>query len=105
MKFKILFMMLVGISLSMVLEFKYDYAEFKTASFPSISFGVEKAYARGRSVARRTSRRVTRRTVSRVASRTSIAGCGLYNSYYNCGGVYYQPIVQNGTTVYVVINP
>ncbi|MDN3720206.1 hypothetical protein QW131_15845 [Roseibium salinum] len=59
------------------------------------------AYAAPRNVARRTSRRTTRR----VVNRTSVAGCNAYRAYYNCGGVYYQPVVQNGTTVYVVVNP
>ena len=50
-------------------------------------------------------RRVARRTARRVARRHSIAGCSPYNAYYNCGGVYYRPIVENGVTVYVVVNP
>jgi len=52
-------------------------------------------------VARRTSRRTTRR----VNYRQSVAGCSPYNNYYNCGGVYYAPKVQDGVTVYVVVNP
>ncbi|MCW2309595.1 hypothetical protein [Rhodobium gokarnense] len=55
--------------------------------------------------ARRSVRRTARRTSRRVTRRHSIAGCHPYNSYYNCGGVYYRPVVQNGTTVYVVVNP
>ncbi len=58
-----------------------------------------------RRVARRTARRTTRRTTRRVARRHSIAGCSLYNAYYNCGGVYYSPIVEGGSTTYVVVNP
>ena len=51
------------------------------------------------------SRRTARRTTRRVAYRQSIAGCSPYRAYYNCGGVYYAPQVQNGATVYVVVNP
>ena len=57
--------------------------------------------AQNRRVARRTSRRTSRR----VARRHSIAGCSPYRTYYSCGGVYYRPIVENGVTVYVVVNP
>jgi hypothetical protein len=66
-----------------------------------VRFAAESALAAPRNVARRTSRRTTRR----VANRTSIAGCSPYNAYYNCGGVYYRPVVESGTTVYVVVNP
>ncbi len=55
--------------------------------------------------ARRVSRRTARRTTRRVARRTSIAGCSPYRAYYNCGGVYYQPVMESGTTVYIVVNP
>ncbi len=51
------------------------------------------------------SRRTARRTTRRVNYRNSIAGCSPYRAYYNCGGVYYAPTVQNGVTVYVVVNP
>ena len=57
--------------------------------------------AQNRRVARRTSRRTSRR----VARRHSIAGCSPYRTYYSCGGVYYRPIVENGVTVYIVVNP
>ncbi|MTI18789.1 hypothetical protein E1162_16200 [Rhodobacteraceae bacterium RKSG542] len=50
-------------------------------------------------------RRTSRRTSRRVNRRQSVAGCTPYNAYYNCGGVYYRPVVENGTTVYVVVNP
>jgi hypothetical protein len=64
--------------------------------------GVGQAEARP---ARRVARRTSRRTTRRVARRTSIAGCSPYRAYYNCGGVYYQPIQESGSTVYVVVNP
>jgi hypothetical protein len=70
-------------------------------NLPAIGIGVTQAEAAPRNVARRTGRRTSRR----VSRRTSIAGCSPYNAYYNCGGVYYRPVVESGTTVYVVVNP
>ena len=58
-----------------------------------------------RAQSRRVSRRTSRRTSRRVARRHSIAGCSPYRAYYSCGGVYYRPIVEGGTTVYIVVNP
>jgi hypothetical protein len=29
--------------------------------------------------------------------------CPYAGAYYNCGGVYYQPVMQGGTTVYVIV--
>lgn len=46
-----------------------------------------------------------RRTSRRVNRRHNISGCTPYNGYYNCGGVTYQAVTQDGTTVYVVVNP
>ena len=52
------------------------------------------------------SRRTARRTVRRQAYIHSLpGGCPLRGAYYYCGGVYYQPVVQNGATVYIVVNP
>ncbi|PLX37720.1 MAG: hypothetical protein C0606_05440 [Hyphomicrobiales bacterium] len=50
-------------------------------------------------------RRAVRRTTRRVVRRNSIAGCTPWNAYWNCGGVYYRPVVEKGVTVYVVVNP
>lgn len=61
--------------------------------------------AKAQNATRNTARRTARRTTRRVNRRTSIAGCSPYNAYYNCGGVYYRPVVENGVTVYVVVNP
>ena len=64
-----------------------------------------KAYAaRGRAV--RTTRRVARRTTRRVIRRHSLPyGCAWRAPYHYCGGVYYEPIVESGTTVYIIIYP
>jgi hypothetical protein len=51
------------------------------------------------------SRRTARRTTRRVVYRQSVAGCSPYRAYYNCGGIYYAPTIQNGATVYIVVNP
>jgi len=61
--------------------------------------------AKAQNAARNTARRTARRTSRRVARRNSVAGCSPYRGYYNCGGVYYRAIVENGVTVYVVVNP
>ncbi|KZL20226.1 hypothetical protein PsAD2_01522 [Pseudovibrio axinellae] len=49
-------------------------------------------------------RRVTRRTSRRVNRRQNIADCSPYNGYYDCAGVYYRAVVEDGKTVYVVVN-
>ncbi|MBK9323814.1 MAG: hypothetical protein IPM97_12870 [Bdellovibrionaceae bacterium] len=54
----------------------------------------------GAGVARRTTRRVIRRGAYVAALP---GGCAYYAPYYNCGGVYYQPEVQGGNTVYVTV--
>ena len=66
---------------------------------------ISKAYA-ARGHALRTTRRVARRTTRRVIRRTTLpSGCTWRTPYYYCGGVYYQPIVESGTTIYIVVNP
>ncbi len=64
-----------------------------------------KAYAaRGRAL--RTTRRVARRTTRRVIRRHSLPyGCAWRAPYHYCGGVYYEPIVESGTTVYIIVYP
>ena len=64
-----------------------------------------KAYA-ARRHARRTTRRVSRRTTRRVVRRNSLPhGCAWRAPYHYCGGVYYEPIVESGTTVYIIVYP
>ena len=51
-------------------------------------------------------RRTTRRTVVRIHYYNALpVGCSWRAPYHYCGGVYYQPTVQNGTTVYIIVNP
>ncbi len=55
---------------------------------------------------RRVSRRTARRTTNRNTYYNALpAGCVRRNAYWYCGGVYYQPVVQNGATVYIIVNP
>ncbi len=72
-----------------------------------ISFGVGEAVARSLGQTRRVARRTSRRTSRRVARRYSALprGCPLVGYYYYCGGVYYQPVVESGSTVYVIVTP
>jgi hypothetical protein len=66
---------------------------------------ISKAHA-GRRHARRTTRRVARRTTHRVARRTTLSSSCVWRApYHYCGGVYYQAIVENGATVYIVVYP
>jgi hypothetical protein len=59
-----------------------------------------------RRVARRTARRTARRVNRRQNHYNALpGGCVLRAGYHYCGGVYYQPLVQGGRTVYVVVNP
>ena len=73
----------------------------------SVNLGVSNAVAQRnrRGAGRRTARRTARRTTRRVIRRAHIRDCSRYRSYYNCSGVYYRPVVENGATVYVVVNP
>ncbi len=84
--------------------------DFKGISGPSgftmaFEVTVSKAYA-GRGHYRRTTRRVARRTTRRVIRRHTLPyGCAWRAPYHYCGGVYYQPIVESGTTIYIIVYP
>lgn len=56
-----------------------------------------------RRVARRTSRRTSRRVAYRQYYHALPSGCYWASPYYSCGGVYYEPVIENGTTVYVIV--
>lgn len=78
----------------------------------AISFGAPAAEAHVRSwahphphgPARRAARRTTRRAIARAAYRTSVAGCLYRAPYYVCDGVYFEPEVRDGVTVYAEID-
>ncbi len=84
--------------------------DFKRVSGPrgvteAIELTISEAYA-GRRHARRTTRRVVRRTTRRVIRRNSLPySCAWRAPYHYCGGVYYEPIVESGTTVYIIVYP
>ena len=78
-----------------------NVGKFGTSS--ALSIVTDSAVAAPRHAARRTARRTTRRTVRRLT--VLPAGCAWRAPYHYCGGVYYQPVVEGGTTVYIVVNP
>lgn len=76
----------------------------------TISVGLTEAHAGYRAQNRRVARRTARRTSRRVTRRHNYynslpAGCPLRGAYYYCGGVYYQPVVQDGVNVYIIVTP
>lgn len=84
-------------------------SEFALPFTLAVTLKISEAYARGRRgvrhtrrVARRTARRTTRRFTRRHALPR---GCRWRAPYHYCGGVYYQPVVEGGTTVYIVVYP
>ncbi|WP_026379556.1 hypothetical protein [Afifella pfennigii] len=93
--------LLLGFSLSM----PSDGGEDGGKAAVSIELAMPSALAQpyhNRGVARRTARRTSRRVVRR---NTLPAGCAWRAPYHYCGGVYYQPVVESGRTVYIVVNP
>ncbi|MEP3045594.1 MAG: hypothetical protein ABJL55_06700 [Roseibium sp.] len=99
--------LLVGAAIAFAVGYSGPIDVTAVATGEPVFVGISAANAQNaaRNTARRTSRRTARRTTTRVNRRQSIAGCSPYNAYYNCGGVYYRPVVENGVTVYVVVNP
>ena len=52
------------------------------------------------------SRRTARRTSRRIRYYAALpASCVWSAPYHYCGGIYYQPVDQGGTIVYVIVNP
>lgn len=71
-----------------------------------VVLGPQEAAAQVRGEVRRTARRTSRRTSRRQSYIHSLpGGCARRGAYYYCGGVYYQPQVRDGATVYIVVNP
>jgi hypothetical protein len=109
MKIKLLGGALLGIALGFGIGAESGESSKSVGSVGWFGLGVSEAQAGRRGRARRSTRRVARRTARRttrrVARRTSIAGCAVWRTYWNCGGVYYAAAVEDGATVYVVVNP
>ncbi len=100
---KFLLPVALGCSVGLLADVRIETTGQKSTQ---ISFGVGEAVAyRGHT--RRVARRTARRTSRRVSRRHAVLprGCPLVGAYYYCGGVYYQPVVQSGTTVYVIVTP
>ena len=99
---------LFGLALGFGLSFGPSSVSEKNGNVLSVGLGLDQAYA-GRGRARRHTRRVARRTARRTARRHAALphGCPWYAHYgcYYCGGVYYQPIQESGTTVYIIVTP
>lgn len=96
---------LTGLSLGLFVSISIDGSE---ATDKAVLLSPSKAFAQARPVAatRGTARRTARRTTRRVVRRNTLpAGCVRRGAYYYCGGVYYQPVVEGGATVYIVVNP
>ena len=101
---KILLSVALGCSIGLLADARIETTGQKSTQ---IALGVGEATAAARHQARRVSRRTARRTSRRVARRHAALpmGCPLAGAYYYCGGVYYQPVVESGTTVYVIVTP
>lgn len=99
MRLKFVFAFMIGFGLTY--SGPIDFTTLSAGTSVFLGVGSAKAQNPQRNTARRTARRTTRR----VNYRQSVAGCTPYNAYYNCGGVYYQAVVQDGATVYIVVNP
>ncbi len=104
MRFKLILLSAVlGCSIGLLADARIETTGQKSTRV-LLSFGGGEAVA---AAARRAVRRTSRRTSRRVARRHSALphGCPLVGAYYYCGGVYYQPVVENGSTVYIVVTP
>ncbi len=105
---KILLSVALGCSVGLLADARIETTGQKSTQ---ISFGVGEAVARSvarhRGQTRRVARRTSRRTSRRVSHRYSALprGCPFGGAYYYCGGVYYQPVVESGSTVYIIVTP
>ncbi len=96
----------IGCALVFAGSMDFDTVSGRSGLTVPVEVTFSKAYGASRSQVRRTSRRTARRTTRRVNRRHSLpSSCAWRAPYHYCGGVYYQPIVESGTTVYIVINP
>lgn len=91
---------------ALTVDFEMSEGTFVPAITASTAEATVRPYhGQARRVARRTARRTTRRTAARWAyySHLPAGGCYWVSWYYNCAGVYYQPVVEDGVTVYVIV--
>ena len=95
----------IGCALVFAGSMDFDTVSGRSGLTMSVEVEFSKADA-ARRHARRTTRRVARRTTRRVIRRNSLPhGCAWRAPYHYCGGVYYEPIVESGTTVYIIVYP
>ena len=109
---KLVALTLIGCALGLFGSIDRNRVSSVSGNTMSLEVSISKAYAarRGRghrrAHARRTTRRVARRTTRRVVRRAVLPGGCLWRApYHYCGGIYYRPIVESGTTVYIVVYP
>ncbi len=97
----------IGLGLSVTVTPVTPMSDTSRIGVPGLSIGVQQAEAQTvRAHSRRVSRRTARRTTRRQSYIRSLpGGCAWRAPYHYCGGVYYQPVVQSGSTVYVVVTP
>ena len=104
-RMKFVTLLLIGGAFGLAGSMDFNRVSGRSGLTMPVEVTFSKAYA-GRGHVRRTSRRVARRTTRRVIRRhTLAAGCLWRAPYHYCGGVYYQPIVESGATVYIVVYP
>ncbi len=96
----------IGCALLFVASMDFSRVSGRSELTVPVKVTFSKAHAASRGQVRRTSRRTARRTSRRVSRRHSFpSSCVWRAPYHYCGGVYYQPIVESGTTVYIVVYP
>ncbi len=101
---KLVALTLIGCALGLFVSVDGNRVSSVSGNTTSLEVSISKAYAARRGRGRRTARRVVVRRA--VIRRTVLPRSCLWRApYHYCGGVYYQPIVESGTTVYVVVYP
>ena len=93
----------VAIGAAVIFLLPLSPAPREGGALPGLRSAAAEPWGMDRRVARRTARRTTRRTTMRLDALP--AGCPRSGPYYYCGGVYYQPVVEGGSTTYVIVTP
>ncbi len=108
-RLKFVTLALIGCALGFAGNLEVNKISGTSGSTKTFEVAVSKAYAaKKRKRARRTKRRNKRiRRRARHVRRARLpGGCAWRAPYHYCGGIYYQPVVESGTTiVYVVVYP
>ena len=105
-RLKLVALTLMGCALGLFASVDGNRVSSVSGNTTSLEVSISKAHAARRGRGRRTGRRVARRTTRRIIRRAVLPRSCLWRApYHYCGGVYYQPIVESGTTVYIVVYP